>query len=64
MIWTEDGDEPRRLHRDIVIGEDLSKLSVAELRTRIDDLQREIERTEAIIGSKQATRNAADEVFR
>jgi uncharacterized small protein (DUF1192 family) len=46
------------------IGEDLSLLSVVELKERVAALQAEIERLEAAIGAKQATRTKADDFFR
>jgi len=46
------------------IGEDLTLLSVVELKERVAALQAEIERLEAAIGAKQATRTAADDFFR
>ena len=46
------------------IGADLSLLSVVELKERVAALQAEIERLEAAIGAKQATRTAADDFFR
>jgi len=46
------------------LGEDLTLLSVSELKDRIEALKAEIARLEASIQSKEATRNAADSVFR
>jgi uncharacterized small protein (DUF1192 family) len=46
------------------LGEDLSLLSVEELKERLAALQAEIERLEASIRSKEATRSAADTFFR
>jgi uncharacterized small protein (DUF1192 family) len=46
------------------LGEDLALLSVEELKERVLALKAEIERLEAAIGSKQATRSAADTFFR
>jgi uncharacterized small protein (DUF1192 family) len=46
------------------LGEDLTLLSVSELQDRIEALKAEIARLEASIQSKEATRNAADSVFR
>ncbi len=46
------------------IGCDLSKLSVEELHERIAALKAEVERLEAMLRSKQASRNAADTFFR
>ncbi|HEY7459894.1 MAG TPA: DUF1192 domain-containing protein [Xanthobacteraceae bacterium] len=46
------------------LGEDLSLLSVEELKERILALKAEIERLEASIRTKEATRSAADTFFR
>jgi uncharacterized small protein (DUF1192 family) len=46
------------------LGEDLSLLSVDELKERVLALRGEIERLEAAIQSKEATRSAADTFFR
>lgn len=59
----DDDDRPRRkVTHDI--GQDLSLLSVDELRERVGLLQAEIERLNASIGSKQATKSAADKFFK
>ena len=58
-----DDDEPRRkITHDI--GQDLSLLSVGELNERIALLRSEIERLEANATSKQASRSAADSIFK
>jgi uncharacterized small protein (DUF1192 family) len=49
---------------DIVIGENLELLSLAELEQRIQILDSEIARIRAVIAAKQASRNAADAFFR
>jgi uncharacterized small protein (DUF1192 family) len=46
------------------IGQDLSTLAVDELGERIALLKAEIERLEAAIATKSATRAAADQLFR
>jgi uncharacterized small protein (DUF1192 family) len=46
------------------LGEDLALLSVEELKERVLALKAEIERLEAAVRSKQATRSAADTFFR
>lgn len=45
-------------------GEDLSKLSVEELRERVELFEREIERLKQAISAKQSSREAADSVFK
>jgi len=46
------------------IGTDLSKLSVGELRERIQALHEEIARLEAAAHSKESSKNAADTFFK
>lgn len=53
--------KPKPVHR---IGENLSMLSVDELRARIEALRDEIARLEADIATKQSSRAAADAVFK
>lgn len=59
-------DEDDRPKRKIVheIGQDLSMLSVTELKERIALLEGEIERLKADIDGKQASRSAADQFFK
>jgi uncharacterized small protein (DUF1192 family) len=59
----EDDDRPRKKvsHE---IGQDLSLLSVDELRERIALLQEEIARLEANMAQKHAKRSAADQFFK
>ena len=59
-------DEDDRQKKKIVheIGQDLTLLSVGELNDRIQLLQQEIERLQADIAKKQASRGAADQFFR
>ena len=46
------------------IGEPLDALSLKELAERIDTLRGEIARLEAVIGAKQASKQAADSFFK
>jgi len=46
------------------VDQDLSMLSVDELRARIDLLKQEIARLEEDIAAKQSSRAAADSVFK
>lgn len=60
-------DEPgappaRKLAHEI--GQDLSRVSVEELRERVSLLKAEIERVEGEISSKSAQREAADMLFK
>ncbi len=59
-----DEDLARPKKKAYEIGEDLSMLSVEELKERIGTLKAEIERLEASIRGKEASRNAADSVFK
>lgn len=61
-----DPDElaPRKPKPALVIGEDLSALSVFELEGRIAALEAEIARTRTAMESRASTRNAADAVFK
>jgi uncharacterized small protein (DUF1192 family) len=58
-------DEEERPKKKLVheIGQDLTLLSVEELRERIALLKEEIARLEANVASKQASRSAADPFF-
>jgi uncharacterized small protein (DUF1192 family) len=55
---------PRPKKKAHEIGEDLTLLSVEELKERIAALKAEIERLEASMRAKEATRSAADTFFR
>jgi uncharacterized small protein (DUF1192 family) len=46
------------------LGQDLSKLSVAELRALIDELKAEIARVEATMNAKQSSLSAAEAAFK
>jgi len=56
-------DAPKK-PANMVIGENLDAISVAELEQRIQALDSEIIRLRAEIAKKQASRNAADAFFR
>ena len=59
----EDDDKPRRKisHE---IGQDLSLLSVEELNERVALLSAEIERLQAAVARKRASKDAANSVFK
>jgi uncharacterized small protein (DUF1192 family) len=59
----EDDDKPRRKisHE---IGQDLSLLSVEELDERVALLRGEIDRLQAAVAKKRASRDAADSIFK
>jgi uncharacterized small protein (DUF1192 family) len=56
-------DEPKK-PANMVIGENLDAISVAELEHRIQALESEIVRLKAEIAKKQASRSAADAFFK
>jgi uncharacterized small protein (DUF1192 family) len=59
-----DLDDAPKKPANMVIGENLDAISVAELEHRIQALDSEIIRLRAEIAKKQASRNAADAFFR
>lgn len=59
-----DLDDAPKKPANMVIGENLDAISVAELEQRIQALKSEIMRLRAEIAKKQASRNAADAFFR
>ena len=63
MAAIDEDDKPKKkvTHE---IGQDLALLSVEELAARVRLLQDEISRLEADKTKKQASRNAADNVFK
>ena len=61
-----DPDEllPRKPKLELVIGQDISALSVIELEARIRTLEDEIVRTREALKAREATKNAADAFFK
>jgi uncharacterized small protein (DUF1192 family) len=57
-------DEPGKKPKPHEIGQDLALLSAGELTERIAILRSEIERLEAELQAKGATKNAAEALFR
>ena len=55
---------PKKKAPDIVLGEDLSAMSAHELEARIGLLENEIARCREAIGSRHATKAAADNFFK
>jgi uncharacterized small protein (DUF1192 family) len=55
---------PRKPKPEIVIGEDLSALSVFELEARIQTLENEIARTKVSLSTRASTKSAADAFFK
>lgn len=62
MAIEDDRPPPKRAAH--VVGEDVSRLSVAELDERIGLLRAEIARLEAAVAARRSTANAADALFR
>ena len=61
ILDDDDKPKPKIIHE---IGQDLTLLSVEELGARVQILHDEINRLEADIASKRATRAAADQFFK
>ena len=59
-----DLDEPRKKLPDVMLGEDISALSVHELEKRIARLEEEIARCAAAMKDRQATKSAAESFFK
>ena len=57
-------DEPRKKAPAHEIGQDLSLLSINELRDRISQLEAEVARLKADIDAKGATKAAAEAFFK
>jgi uncharacterized small protein (DUF1192 family) len=55
--------EPKKTKR-YELGQDLSKLSVGELKAVIEALKDEIARVEATLASKQSSKSAAEAAFK
>ena len=55
---------PRKPKADLVIGEDLSAMSVGELEKRIAVLETEIGRAREAITTRIATKSVADKFFK
>ena len=55
---------PRKPKLELVIGQDISTLSVTELEARIVALEDEIARTREALKARAATKSAADSVFK
>jgi uncharacterized small protein (DUF1192 family) len=52
--------EPKKKPKSYELGQDLSKLSVGELKALIEDLKAEIARVEAMHAAKQSSKSAAE----
>lgn len=60
-LFDDEPLKPKKVHE---IGQDLSLLSVDELRERIEQLKAEVRRLEAELVSKGSSRLAAESSFR
>ena len=56
--------QPVKKPKGYELGQDLSKLSVGELKALIDDLKAEIARVEQALQSKQSSKSAAEAAFK
>jgi len=56
--------EPKKKPKSYELGQDLSKLSVGELKALIEDLKAEIARVEAMHTAKQSSKSAAEAAFK
>ena len=56
--------EPKKKPKSYELGQDLTKLSVGELKALIDDLKAEIARVEAVLAAKQSSKSAAEAAFK
>ena len=61
MDW--DDIEPKK-KVEIIVGDDLSQLSIEELRDRVEALKNETTRINEEIQSKQSGKSAADDIFK
>jgi uncharacterized small protein (DUF1192 family) len=57
-------EEPPKRKADLVIGEELGRLSIGELQERIAVLKAEIARVEETLGHKRASQGAAEAFFK
>jgi uncharacterized small protein (DUF1192 family) len=56
--------EPKKKPKGYELGQDLTKLSVGELKALVDDLKAEIGRLEAALAAKQSSKSAAESAFK
>ena len=56
--------QPVKKPKRYELGQDLSKLSVGELKALIGDLKTEIARVEGALGAKQSSKSAAEAAFK
>jgi uncharacterized small protein (DUF1192 family) len=56
--------EPKKKPKGYELGQDLTKLSVGELKALVDDLKAEIARLETALAAKQSSKSAAESAFK
>ncbi len=56
--------QPLKKPKGYELGQDLSTLSVVELKALIGDLKAEIARVEEALGAKQSSKSAAEAAFK
>ena len=56
--------QPVKKPKGYELGQDLSKLSVGELKALIGDLKNEIARVAETLGAKQSSKSAAEAAFK
>jgi uncharacterized small protein (DUF1192 family) len=61
---TDDLAPPPKKLKGYELGQDLSKLSVSELKNLVEDLKGEIARIEAALSAKQSSLSAAEAAFK
>jgi uncharacterized small protein (DUF1192 family) len=61
---TDDLAPPPKKPKGYELGQDLSKLSVSELKNLVEDLKGEIARIEAALSAKQSSLSAAEAAFK
>ncbi len=61
---TDDLAPPPKKAKSYELGQDLSKLSVGELRALIENLKVEIARVEQALANKQSSKSAAEAAFK
>lgn len=64
VMDVDDIAPPPKKPKSYELGQDLSKLSVGELKALIDDLKAEIARVEAALAAKQSSKSAAEAAFK
>jgi len=64
VMDTDELAPPPKKPKSYELGQDLSKLSVGELKALIDDLKAEIARVEAALAAKQSSKSAAEAAFK